>query len=490
MISYPMYCQLRQLHRERGLHAGQIASETGLDEKTVAKWLAAEKYAPRPRKRRVSQLDRWRSEVARLLESHAYSAVQILQRLRQQGYTGGYTAVKDLVRQLRPPAPAAFLTLAFAPGECAQVDWGAWGSVTVGSTRRQLSFFVMVLCYSRMLYVEFTLSQTLEHFLACHQHAFEYFGAVPLAVMIDNAKTAVLERPLLGAPVFNPRYLDFARHYGFEIKACGVRKPHEKGRVENAVGYVQKGFLRGLATDPYSALNPAVRHWLETVANLRIHGQTQQRPLDLFQKEKPHIRPLGLQPYDVGSVRLVRATNRFRVVLDTNRYSVPAEYASARLSLRVYPERLRVYHQDKLVAEHPRSYDRHQDFENPDHVRELLQQRQRANHQRLLMRFMTLSPCAEEYYRQIQERRFNPRHHLAKIIALSDIYGNDKVARALEDALAFQAFSCEYIANILQQRERQLPEPGPLHLTRRADLLELDTQPPDLSIYETPPPQP
>ncbi|MBI1993159.1 MAG: IS21 family transposase [Deltaproteobacteria bacterium] len=281
MISYPMYCQLRQLHRERGLHAGQIASETGLDEKTVAKWLAAEKYAPRPRKRRVSQLDRWRSEVARLLESHAYSAVQILQRLRQQGYTGGYTAVKDLVRQLRPPAPAAFLTLAFAPGECAQVDWGAWGSVTVGSTRRQLSFFVMVLCYSRMLYVEFTLSQTLEHFLACHQHAFEYFGAVPLAVMIDNAKTAVLERPLLGAPVFNPRYLDFARHYGFEIKACGVRKPHEKGRVENAVGYVQKGFLRGLATDPYSALNPAVRHWLETVANLRIHGQTQQRPLDL-----------------------------------------------------------------------------------------------------------------------------------------------------------------------------------------------------------------
>lgn len=490
MINYEMYCRIRELHAGRGLNAGQIAAEVGLDEKTVAKWLAAPSYAAQPRKRRGGLLDRWRTEVARLLEAHSYSAVQILQRLRQQGYTGGYTVVKDLVRQLRPPTTSAFLTLSFAPGECAQADWGVWSSVTVGGTRRQLSFFVMVLCYSRMLYVEFTLSQTLEHYLACHQHAFEYFGAVPSAVMIDNAKTAVLERPPLGPPLFHPRYLDFARHYGFEIKACGVRKPHEKGRVENAVGYVQKGFLRGLVTDPYSALNPAVRHWLETVANVRIHGQTRERPLDLFQEEKPHLKPLGLQPYDVGNVRLVRASNRCRVVLDTNHYSVPPRFASARLSLRVYPERLDIYHQDQLVARHPRSYDRNQDIENPEHVSQLLQQRRQANEQRLLLRFLALSPSAEPYYRQLQERRFNYRQHVAKIVALSEIYGGDKVARAIEDALSFQAFSCEYIANILQQRDRPAHEPGALHLTRSSDLLELDTQQPDLSIYDPPNPSP
>ncbi len=488
MINYEMYARIRQLGRERGLNAGQIAAELALDEKTVAKWLAAESYGPRPRKRRVRQLDRWRPEVARLLETHGYSAVQILQRLRLRGYSGGYTAIKDLVRQLRPPPATAFLTLSFAPGECAQADWGTWGSVTVGSTRRQLSFFVMVLCYSRMLYVEFTLSQALEHFLSCHQRAFEFFGAVPSAIMVDNAKTAVLQRPPLGAPVFNPRYLDFARHYGFEIKACGVRKPHEKGRVENAVGYVQKGFLRGLVTDPYAALNPAAQHWLETVANVRVHGQTRQRPADLFLKEKPFLKPLGLQPYDVGSVRLVRATNRFRVTLDTNDYSVPARYAGARLSLRVYPERLRICHADQLVAQHTRCYDRNQDIELPEHVSQLLLQRRRASEQRLLARFMALSACAEPYYRQLQERRFNYRQHVAKIVALSEIYGPDKVARAMEDALSFQAFSCEYIANILQQRDRPAQEPGALHLTRASDLLELETQPPDLSIYDPPNP--
>ena len=109
-----------------------------------------------------------------------------------------------------PRRQAAFLTLAFAPGECAQVDWGSFGSVPVGQTHRRLSFFVMVLCYSRMLYVEFTVSQTMEHFLACHQHAFEFFGGIPHKVMVDNLKSAVLKRALGEAPVFNPKYLDFA----------------------------------------------------------------------------------------------------------------------------------------------------------------------------------------------------------------------------------------------------------------------------------------
>ena len=101
------------------------------------------------------------------------------------------------------------LTLAFAPGECAQVDWGSFGSVPVGQTYRRLSFFVMVLCDSRMRYVEFTVSQTREHFLACHQHAFEFFGGIPHKVMVDNLKSAVLQRALGEAPVFNPKYLDY-----------------------------------------------------------------------------------------------------------------------------------------------------------------------------------------------------------------------------------------------------------------------------------------
>ena len=114
----------------------------------------------------------------------------------------------------------------------------------------------------------------------------------------------------------------------------------------------------------------------------------------------------------------------------------------------------------------------------------MLEQRHAARDAKLLLRFYALCPRAEEYLHQIKERRLNPRQHIAKIIALSEVYSPDKVARAIEDSFEFQAFSSDYIANILEQREHFSPQPGPLHLTRRQDLLEVELAQPDLSIYE------
>ena len=130
-----------------------------------------------------------------MLERHRYTAQQVLQEIRTQGYAGGYSILKEFVRLVRPVRKPAFLMLEFAAGECAQVDWGSYGSLAVGSTRRRLSFFVMVLCYSRMIYIEFTLSQGMEQFLSCHRHALEFFGGSPAKVMIDNLKSGVLEHP-------------------------------------------------------------------------------------------------------------------------------------------------------------------------------------------------------------------------------------------------------------------------------------------------------
>ena len=183
-----------------------------------------------------------------------------------------------------------------------------------------------------------------------------------------------------------------------------------KGRVENGVGYVKKNFLAGLQLPPHlDALNIAARQWMDTVANVRTHGETHRVPLELFAVEKPHLTPLAPLPADTGVIRTVRATNRFRVVLDTNRYSVPSLYASQRLLLKCYADRLCVYHGEKLIATHTRSYDRRQDFENPEHVKELLNQRRAAREAKLLLSFYALSPRGEEYYRQLQERRLNPR---------------------------------------------------------------------------------
>ncbi len=485
MIDYHTYSQIHALHRQQGLNVAQIANELGLHPETVSNWLRRPTYEQRKAAPRPSKLDAFKPGIVRMLERHPYTAAQVLARLREDGYEGGYTILKSYVAKVRPPTRQAYLTLHFEPGECAQVDWGHAGVVGVGNTRRRQSFFVMVLCYSRMLYVEFTLAQCMEQFLACHQNAFDSFGGSVKRVMVDNLKSAVLSHPGGQPAVFNPRYVDFANHYGFEIRACNVGAANEKGRVENGVRYLKSSFLNGLELDEFAPINPAARHWLQSVANVRIHGETHRRPLDLFEEERPKLLPLPSAPYDVGVNRIVTASSRFRVVLDTNRYSVPSEYAGARLTLRVYPEKLLIYHQHNLIAEHPRSYERRRDFLHPDHERKLLAQRRKGREQQLLMHLLSISPRAAELIRGLQTRRLNPPHHIRKIVALAEIYGSDEVARAIEDALEYQAFSSEYIANILEQRARRLPEPGALHLTRREDLLDLELPDPDLSIYDS-----
>lgn len=484
MIDYETYCKIKDCHERQGLTIAQSARALGLHAQTVAKWVRRSHYQARHSMPRTSRLDPFKARIVRLLETHPYSAQQIFQRLREEGFAGGFTIVKDYVRKVRPAHREAFLKLSFAPGECAQLDWGEYGSIGVGSTRRRLSFFVMVLCYSRLMYLEFTVSQTMEHFLAAHEHAFAAFQGCPARLMIDNLKSAVLKRVVGEAPVFNARYLDFARHWGFDISACNVARGNEKGRVENGVGYVKKNLLNGLELLDFSAVNPAAQLWLDTIANVRIHGETHQRPVDLFAQEQPHLSPLNAHPYDIAHIETASASKQFRVALDSNHYSVPAEYAGRRVSLKATPDWVCIYHQDKLIARHVRSYDRHQDIEDPDHPKALLAQRRNAREQRLLQQFLSLSRKAQAYYEGLEQRRLNPRHHLRKIVALAEIYGVEALDRAIQDGIAFEAYSCEYIANILEMRARERPEPGALTLTRRQDLLEIEIPAADLSPYE------
>jgi transposase len=185
VIDYETFCKIRDHHDRQGLTCAQTARALGLHPQTVAKWIKRSRYAARRAPARASRIDPFKPLIVRWLDAHPYSAQQIFQRLQEAGFAGGRTIVRDYVRKIRPPRREAFLKLSFAPGECAQVDWGEYGSIGVGSTRRRLSFFVMVLCYSRRMYLEFTVSQTMEHFLACHEHAFAAMMGVPAKVIID-----------------------------------------------------------------------------------------------------------------------------------------------------------------------------------------------------------------------------------------------------------------------------------------------------------------
>ena len=488
MLNYETYCKIRDHLGRQSLTPAQTAQALGLDVRTVSKWAEVEQFGPRASTTpRVGKLDAFKGQIVRWLDTHPYSAQQIYQRLVEAGYDGGRTIVKDYVQRIRPRAPLAFLKLDFAPGEAAQVDWGEMGTVAVGGTRRRLSFFLMVLCFSRRMYLEFTVSQTSEFFLACHERAFAAFGGVPQRLLIDNLKSAVLQRLAGVAPVFNPKYLDFSRHWGFEISACNVRSGNEKGRVENGVGYVKKNFLAGLELTDLAAVQAAGTLWMNTVANVRLHESTRERPIDRFAQECTVLKPLNPNGFDLARIVRVRANKQFRVALEANHYSVPAKYAHQHVILKAYDDRLCIYADDKLIARHVRSMDRHQDIEDPQHPKELLEQRHTAREQRLLVQFLAISPRAQAYREGLEAIRVDARAHLRRIVALVEMHGQESVARALDDGLELKAFSAEYIAHMLAARRRIGTEPGALQLTRGADLLELELPPPDLSIYDRDP---
>jgi transposase len=482
MIDYQTFCQIKAAQAQ-GLTQRQIARQLRLGRITVQRWWQRERFVKTKPGPRPSKLDPYKALIAHNLAQHDFTSQQLLQKLREEGYPGSYSILRNYVARIRPRRQEAFLRVHYAPGECAQLDWGHAGSVRVGNTRRALSFFAMVLCHSRWLYVEFTLGQSMEWFLGCQQRAFRKLGAVPRVLIVDNCKTAVLAHPPGGPVQYHPQYLDFAKHFGCELRACSPRHPESKGMVEAAVAYVKANFLSGRDIGDFAMLEPLVPLWLEEVANVRQHGQTKRRPIDMLAEEKPALLPLPPQPYAAVLTRPVQVCRRCRVRVDGNTYSVPPVYAGQTLTLQLSSEHLRLYAVDKLVAEHPRSLERGCDFEQPDHVRELETHRRHARRERLLARFLALSPKAAAYRSGLQERRFNVAHHVEKIVALAEVYGAEPVDRALRDACELGAFSCEYIANLLEQRARPRPEPGALHLTRASDLLDLELDPPDLSLY-------
>jgi len=480
---------VRELHA-KGLSVRAIARRLHMHRRAVNRLLNVDGKTP-PRGAmppRPSLFDEHRSWVLGQLERYPELTAQRLYSMlkSERRFTGGASTVREYVALLRPRTVRADFTLKFAPGESAQADWGQWQSVDVDGTLRRLSFFVMVLAYSRKLYAELTLSETMEHWLSCQRHAFEFFGGVPASVRVDRCKTAICGVDLNGKPIITPQYNAFAHHYGFTVDACEAHSPEQKGRVESGVKFLKSAFFAGRPSTPFPALQAALRDWVENEANLRIHGTTGKRPIDLFQaEEKQHLKPLPHMPADCAVETQVASDSRFRITVDTNRYSVPSAFASRRVILRRYPDRIVVLSpsERKLLADHPRSYGRKQDRLIPEHERDLILATRHARDKRLLVTFLALGPASERYLAALQERRPDWRSHLRRINALAEVYGRDETARIVADALEHNAFGSDYVQNILSFRARLRPEPGPLHVTRRQDLLELSLPEPDLDVY-------
>jgi len=479
----------REIHdlSKEGLSRRAISRRLGIHRRTVRYALKCDRPPKQSSRRRGSIIDEHRGWLlAKLQQYPELTASRLFYMLGDRGYEGGVTLVRKTVAELRPRLKPVYQSLHFDPGECAQVDWGVWQKLDVPGGQRRISFFSMVLCHSRLLYVEFFLGEKMEHWLQAHRNAFEFFNCVPRKVMVDNCKTAVISaRTRTEEAKVNPAYQAFADHYGFTVAPCDPYQPQQKGRTENAVGYVKSAFLAGRSAAPVAALNQAVRDWLENHANRRTHGTTGRQPREMFDaEEKKAMLPLPGKAHPCAAAITACSNSVCRISVDTNRYSVGPDYGSRRLLLYRYADRLRLYTAEgEFVCEHLRSYGRKQLIENPAHVRELTARKRHSREEIYTKAFLTLGSGAPAYLDGLKEKRPDYRNHIRSINSLVEIYGSERVARALMDAGEHHAYSADHIENLLKARSRPINEAGPLHLTRSNDLLDIDIPAPDLGIY-------
>jgi transposase len=269
----------------------KIARHLGVHRASVRKVVRRRSVAltPAPPRPRTTLLTPFHARLQALLtEDPERSAVNLLQVLRTEGYRGGISALRALVRRLRPgPVREAFVSLRFAPAEAAQIDWGEFGDVF--GIGRAVHAFLLVLCYSRLLTVVFTFSQTLEAFLRCHEQAWAFVGGVTRECWYDNLATAVAERH--GRLVrFHPRFLAYAGHHGFRPVACTPGRGNEKGRVEDALKYLRGNFWPGRTFRDLADLNAQAQAWRDAIANQREHRVTRRIPALLLAEERPHLQ--------------------------------------------------------------------------------------------------------------------------------------------------------------------------------------------------------
>lgn len=484
MITIKDFGQIKYLSEKEKMSVSQISTELNIDKKTARKWIKSNTFERTTSIQSPNILDEHKDDIKSLLERCSdYSSVQIFQNIKEKGYEGEITTVRDFVRSIRSSNKKVYATLDFAKGEAAQVDFGYCGYIHVGNAKRRLYVFSMVLCYSRQKYMKFIMKQNQEHFLQCHQDAFEFFGGIPQKIMVDNCKVAVLTHPKYGNYTLNPVYAEFAKYHGFEIAPCGVRKPNEKGQVEKSIDYIKRGFLRGLEITTLDALNFAGMNWLEKIANVRLHGTTKRKPEEMLEEEKEFLINLPVNSYDCGIIENVKSNNQFRVHFEGNKYSVPAIYASSHLMMKKYPDKLLFYYNDKLIARHERNYAANQDVVDDNHNKEFLKEKLRAKEQKELIEFLNISPKAEFFYKRLQYLCRPVKQEVKRILALKDMYSSKEIGQVLEDCLEMKAINASSIENILGARNRFMRTSHPLHITRNSECLDIEIEKPNLNKY-------
>jgi transposase len=431
LMGRPKVATFRALAVERGW----LVPDTPLPEDAAI----AEALGERRRARStVSSVEPYREVVSRWAAQDV-SGVAIHGALcREHGYRGSYSAVRRMLSAIgasRPPE--ATVPLLFAPAEAAQVDFGA-GPVLVDPALerpRRTWCFVMTLCWSRHQYVEFVWDQTVATWLGCHRRAFEWFGAVPERLIIDNPKCAIT-RACARDPLVQRAYAECAEGYGFRIEACPPADPAKKGIVEAGVKYVKGNFVPTRSFRDLAELNALARRWAMEEAGMRIHGTTRERPLERFEIERPLMRALPAIAPDLGTWHRVSVHRDCHVSYERCLYSVPFALVGKRLWLRATDSTIAIYEDYRLVASHPRARRRGDRLTVKDHLPPAAQAFFAHDRSWCLEQAASIGPACVEFVERLLGDRIVERLRAAQgVLQLVGRYGPERVEAACVRAL-------------------------------------------------------
>jgi len=493
MITPEMRAEMRRLVIREGWKIETVARRFGVHHSVVRRAVASDREGggggapPTP-----SAVEPFKAYIVeRLTDYPSLTATRLLLELRERGYAHSVTILRRYVAKVRAPrSKKAYLRVETEPGEVAQVDWGSFGHLRIGNTQRPLSAFAIVLKWSRVLYVDFSLDQRMDTFLRMHARAFAFLGGIPKKVIYDNLKSVVLHH--VGTTVqFNPAFLAFAGHMLFEPVAAPVRYPQAKGNVENAIKYIRTSFFYGRSFQGIEDVRAQAAQWLREVANARIHATTRERPADRHLIEKTRLRALPEHPFDTDLVVPMIVSKEARVHLDTNSYSVPHSFdgrsvVGQTVHLRADDHTVRVLLDRIVIAEHARCWDRHRAIELPAHIDALLERRPSARGPRRRDRLATLSPGAAMYLKEIARRRIHLESEVRKLLRLLDLYGEAEVERGMVAALTQRTFGARYVRALIDQARFAAGVAEPLDpvVTGNAAADNAHVTPQDLEKYD------
>lgn len=463
-----MWCAILRPHYVEKWTVGTIARQLSVHHSVVRRVLRqagvpTATLCPKP-----SALDHYLPFILDTLKIYPnLSASRLYEMVRTRGYPCGPDHFRHLMALHRPrPAAEAYLRLRTLPGEQAQVDWGHFGHIEIGRAKRPLMAFVMVLSYSRKIFLRFYLNAQMANFLRGHVAAFDAFGGIPKVLLYDNLKSAVQQR-VGDAIQFNLEILKFAAHYRYEPRPVAVARGNEKGRVERSIRYIRDSFFAARTFKNVDELNAQATAWCEGWSSMRPCPEDRSQSVNVvFESEKTTLVALPANPYLTHERVEVSVGKTPYARFDLNDHSVPHTQVRRVLTVLGTPEHVTILDtQGVELATHPRSYDKGQQIEIEAHIKELVERKAAARHHRGQDRLIQAVPCAKRFLTKAAERNYTLSSIILGLTQLLDRYGATELEIGLNYALAKDVPHPNTVRLYLARRREDQQVPPPITIT-------------------------